>query len=78
VPLLPGAITPGEIMMAREAGLDPAILKQAGATEAPPSMAEKLPTDVGQLLKSGSGLPGLGAPRFPGLPGLGGGQPKKK
>jgi signal recognition particle subunit SRP54 len=35
---------------------------------------------VGQLLKSGSGLPGLGGTsRFPGLPGLGGGfVPKKK
>ncbi|MHB1103981.1 MAG: signal recognition particle protein [Devosia sp.] len=62
--------------MAREMGIDPAALPQA----APRDLSEKLPTDVGQLLKSGPGLPGLGgAPRFPGLPGLGGGfVPKKK
>ena len=46
----------------------------------PKDISQKLPSDVGQLLKSGSGLPGLGgASRFPGLPGLGGGfVPKKK
>ncbi|MHB1109252.1 MAG: signal recognition particle protein [Devosia sp.] len=62
--------------MAREMGIDPASLPQA----APRDLSEKLPTDVGKLLQSGSGLPGLGgAPRFPGLPGLGGGfVPKKK
>ena len=62
--------------MARRAGIDPKSLLQAG-----PDLSEKLPTDVGKLLKSGpGGLPGLGgAPRFPGLPGLGGGfVPKKK
>ena len=52
------------------------------AQAAPPKdLSDKLPTDVGKLLKSGGpGLPGLGgAPRFPGLPGLGGGfVPKKK
>jgi signal recognition particle subunit SRP54 len=62
--------------MARQMGVDPASL------QAPPpkQLSEKLPTDVGQLLKSGPALPGLGgAPRFPGLPGLGGGfTPKKK
>jgi signal recognition particle subunit SRP54 len=62
--------------MARHMGVDPATL------QAPPpkQLSEKLPTDVGQLLKSGPALPGLGgAPRFPGLPGLGGGfTPKKK
>ena len=43
---------------------------------APKSIADKLPSDVGSLLKS-SGLGG-GA-RFPGLPGLGGGfVPRKK
>jgi signal recognition particle subunit SRP54 len=61
-------------------GIDPASLPQQA--EAPKQLApSKLPTDVGQLLKSGSGsLPGLGgASRFPGLPGLGGGfVPKKK
>jgi signal recognition particle subunit SRP54 len=65
--------------LARQAGMDPSQLKQlAGAGGgAQPELAEKLPTDVGSLLKSApSGLPGLGgAPRFPGLPGLGG---KKK
>jgi len=61
--------------MAREAGIDPAALQQA----APKDITQSLPTDVGKLLNSGPGLPGLGgAPRFPGLPGLGGGLPKKK
>ncbi|WP_240231156.1 signal recognition particle protein [Devosia lacusdianchii] len=58
--------------MARQAGIDPSQLK--GLPSAPvPQLSEKLPTDVGALFKSaGSGLPGLGgAPRFPGLPGLG-------
>ena len=57
--------------MARQAGIDPAALK--GLPAAAPQLSEKLPTDVGALLKSsGSGFPGLGgAPRFPGLPGLG-------
>ena len=51
--------------MAREMGLDPAALPQAE----PKQLNEKLPTDVGKLLQSGSG----------GLPGLGGGfTPKKK
>jgi len=57
--------------MARQAGIDPGALK--GLPAAQPQLAEKLPSDVGALFKSsGSGLPGLGgAPRFPGLPGLG-------
>jgi signal recognition particle subunit SRP54 len=57
--------------MARQAGIDPKQLQQGmGAPQ--PQLAEKLPTDVGSLLKSAPGLPGLGgAPRFPGLPGLG-------
>ena len=57
--------------MARQAGIDPAQLKGLPAPK--PQLAEKLPTDVGALFKSaGTGLPGLGgAPRFPGLPGLG-------
>ena len=57
-------------------GIDPNSLPQ----QAPASLAQKLPDNVGQLLKSGSGLSGLGsAPRFPSLPGLGGGfVPKKK
>ncbi|WDR01745.1 signal recognition particle protein [Devosia algicola] len=56
--------------MARQAGIDPKQLQQGMGNE--PQLSEKLPSDVGSLLKSGSGLPGLGgAPRFPGLPGLG-------
>jgi signal recognition particle subunit SRP54 len=69
--------------MAREAGIDPKLLQQAagGNTPAPQkTLTEKLPTDVGQLLRNGPALPGLGGNRFPGLPGLGGGfvPPKKK
>jgi len=63
--------------MARQMGIDPRALPAAP----PADLTDKLPTDVGKLLKSGpGGLPGLGgAPRFPGLPGLGGGfVPKKK
>lgn len=59
--------------MARQAGIDPKQLQ--GLPQGQPQIAQKLPSDVGALLKSGSGLPGLpglgGAPRFPGLPGLG-------
>ncbi len=74
---------PAEIeRMARQMGIDP---KSLPGAEAPPAAAKapaKLPSDVGQFLKSGSGgLPGLGnaSSRFPGLPGLGGGfVPKKK
>jgi signal recognition particle subunit SRP54 len=64
--------------MARQAGIDPKQLQQmAGGAPAEPQLTEKLPSDVGSLLKSApGGLPGLGgSPRFPGLPGLGG---KKK
>lgn len=59
--------------MAREMGIDPGAIPGA----APKTIADKLPTDVGKLLNSGPGLPGL-TPRFPGLPGLGGFNPKKK
>jgi signal recognition particle subunit SRP54 len=73
----PSTMDPAQLeRMAREMGIDPASLPGA-----PPQkqLADKLPTDVGQLLKSGSGMPGLGGSRFPGLPGLGGGfVPKKK
>ena len=56
--------------MARQAGIDPKQLQ--GLPSVQPQLTEKLPTDVGALLKSAPGLPGLGgAPRFPGLPGLG-------
>jgi signal recognition particle subunit SRP54 len=74
----PSTMDPRELeRMAREMGIDPAQLPRS----APPAdLSAKLPTDVGQLLKSGPGAPGSGgASRFPGLPGLGGGfVPKKK
>ena len=76
----PSTMDPRELeRMAREMGIDPASIPQAPAA-APKDISQKLPTDVGQLLKSGSGLPGLGGTnRFPGLPGLSGGfVPKKK
>ena len=76
----PATMDPRELeRMAREMGIDPASIPQAPAA-APKDISQKLPTDVGQLLKSGSGMPGLGGTsRFPGLPGLGGGfVPKKK
>ncbi len=58
--------------MARQAGINPEQLKGLPSADLPPQKA--LPTDVNALLKSSGGpaLPGLGgAPRFPGLPGLG-------
>jgi len=57
--------------MARQAGIDPSQLKGLPGPSAPAPKA--LPSDVGALLKSAGGpaLPGFGAPRFPGLPGLG-------
>jgi signal recognition particle subunit SRP54 len=76
----PSTMDPRELeRMAREMGIDPAALPQAPAAT-PKDMSQKLPSDVGQLLRSGSGLPGLGGTnRVPGLPGLGGGLvPKKK
>jgi signal recognition particle subunit SRP54 len=66
---------PAEVeRMARQMGIDPKSLDTSGLPPPPAQITEKLPSDVGKLLKSGSmpGLPGLGAPRFPGLPGLGG------
>jgi signal recognition particle subunit SRP54 len=74
----PSKMDPAELeAMARQLGIDPKSLPAAPAAD----LTDKLPTDVGKLLKSGSGgLPGLGgASRFPGLPGLGGSfVPKKK
>jgi signal recognition particle subunit SRP54 len=74
----PSKMDPAQLeQMARQMGIDPSSLPGAP----PKDLSEKLPTDVGQLLKSGPGnLPGLGgAQRFPGLPGLGSGfAPKKK
>ncbi len=59
--------------MAAELGIDPASMPQ----EAPKNITEKLPADFSKLAKS-SGLPELGKPQFPGLPGLGSGPLKKK
>jgi signal recognition particle subunit SRP54 len=75
----PSRMDPAELeRMARQMGIDPKSL--AAPAPGPAPLAERLPTDVGKLLKSGpSGLPGLGGtPRFPGLPGLGGTPPGKK
>jgi signal recognition particle subunit SRP54 len=75
----PATMDPTELeRMARQMGIDPASIPQVSA--APKDISQKLPSDVSQLLKSGSGMPGLGGTgRFPGLPGLGGGfVPKKK
>ncbi len=76
-----GNIDPVQLeRMAREMGMDPAALQQAagGGGAAPAKAPKALPSDVNELLKSsGAGLPGLGgAPRFPGLPGLGSGTAK--
>jgi signal recognition particle subunit SRP54 len=63
---------------ARQMGIDPASLPGGapGLPAPPKTMADKLPSDVGSLLKN-SGLGG--ASRFPGLPGIGGGfVPRKK
>jgi signal recognition particle subunit SRP54 len=73
----PSTMDPAQLeQMARQMGIDPASLPAQAPQK---QLTDKLPSDVGQLLKSGSGLPGLGGARFPGLPGLGGGfVPKKK
>ncbi|MEP7241779.1 MAG: signal recognition particle protein, partial [Devosia sp.] len=70
----PSKMDPAQLdAMARQMGLDPAAMQQASGAAAPKQLSDKLPDDVGALLKS------AGAPRFPGLPGLGGGfVPKKK
>jgi signal recognition particle subunit SRP54 len=61
---------------ARQLGIDPASIPN-NAPAAPKGIADKLPSDVGALLKNSGGLGG--ASRFPGLPGLGGGfVPRKK
>jgi len=76
----PSKMDPAQLeAMAKQMGMDPKAISGAAAA-APKDISNKLPSDVGQLLKSGSGMPGLGGTsRFPGLPGLGGGfVPKKK
>jgi len=74
----PAQMDPAELeRMARQMGIDPASIPggPTGLPAPPKTMADKLPADVGSLLKSGLG----GASRFPGLPGLGGGfVPRKK
>ena len=74
----PAQMDPAELeRMARQMGIDPASIPggPTGLLAPPKTMADKLPADVGSLLKSGLG----GASRFPGLPGLGGGfVPRKK
>jgi signal recognition particle subunit SRP54 len=72
----PSKMDPAELeRMARQMGIDPKSLPPAP----PRDLSESLPSDVGRLLKSGSGgSPGFAGSRFPGLPGLGGGPPKKK
>ena len=65
----PSKMDPAELERWRaQMGIDPAsIPQQAAAAQA--DSRDKLPTDVGQLLKSGLGLPGLGgaraSPAFP-------------
>lgn len=75
----PSKMDPAELeRLAQQMGIDPKAIAGGAPAAAPNDISSKLPTDVGQLLKSGSGLPGLGGSRFPGLPGLGGFTPKKK
>ncbi len=59
--------------MAREMGMDPG----AQAAKTAKSLPEKLPEDFSQLAKN-TGLPGLGAGKFPNLPGLGSAFSRKK
>jgi signal recognition particle subunit SRP54 len=75
----PSTMDPAELeRMARQMGIDPgAIPGQPAQLAAPKTIADKLPTDVGALLKNSGGFGGGG--RFPSLPGLGGGfVPRKK
>ncbi len=74
----PSKMDPKELeRLAQQMGIDPKAIPGAAAA-APGDISSKLPSDVGQLLKSGPGSPGSGN-RFPGLPGLSGGfVPRKK
>ncbi len=77
----PSKVDPAELeRIGRQLGIDPASIPSEPARSPEKALTEKLPTDVGKFMKqAGGGLPGLGsAPRFPGLPGLGGFTPKKK
>jgi signal recognition particle subunit SRP54 len=73
----PSKMDPAELeRLAREMGIDPAAVPGGLPGPAPKTMADKLPSDVGALLKNAGGP---GGSRFPGLPGLGGGfVPRKK
>jgi signal recognition particle subunit SRP54 len=73
----PSQMDPAELeRMARQMGIDPSAMPGGLPAPAPKTMADKLPSDVGALLKNSGGP---GASRFPGLPGLGGGfVPRKK
>jgi signal recognition particle subunit SRP54 len=67
--------------MAREMGIDPNMLPKGDAEAAPQlpnDITKSLPASFEELDKGKPKLPGLGTPRFPGLPGLGGGGPVKK
>jgi signal recognition particle subunit SRP54 len=59
--------------MAHEMGIDPGSLAQGN----PKTLTDKLPKDFSQLAKN-TGLPELGKPQFPDLPGLGSGPIRKK
>jgi signal recognition particle subunit SRP54 len=75
----PSTMDPAELeRMARQMGIDPGAVPGMPSELAPPkTIADKLPTDVGALLKNSGGFGS--AARFPGLPGLGGGfVPRKK
>jgi signal recognition particle subunit SRP54 len=73
----PSKMDPAELeRLAREMGIDPAAVPGGLPAPGPKTMADKLPSDVGALLKNAGGP---GGSRFPGLPGLGGGfVPRKK
>ena len=62
----PSKMDPAQLeAMARQMGIDPAAMQQAAGAPRPKQLSDKLPADVGQLLKSGSGLPGLGGAPLP-------------
>ncbi len=63
--------------MARQMGIDPSALPGSTSGGAQKALPEKLPEDFAQLTKN-NGLPDLGKPQFPSLPGLGSGPLRKK
>ena len=64
--------------MAREMGMDPNALPKGLPEELPKDITPTLPSSFNDPSGGKPTLPGLGTPRFPGLPGLGGGLPGKK